>query len=111
MSSADSSLLQFTQLLRLRSPKDADLRFLREWLERPEFGDNFLQDREADVWEQSKDLIALAAPKASENDTLAMWISSTCVPWFHRKIGHRIKALQVVDFQQFSSQEQGPLID
>jgi hypothetical protein len=40
-----------------------------------------------------------------------MWISSTCVPWFHRKIGHRIKALQVVDFQQFSSQEQGPLID
>lgn len=102
---ADSHLLQFTELLRLRPPKDADLRFLQNWLERPEFGNNFLQDREADVWDKSRDLVALATPKAAtENDTFATWISSTCVPWFHRNIGHRIKSLKAVIFLHFGTQ-------
>jgi hypothetical protein len=92
----DFILLQFAQVQRLRRPKEEDLRFLREWLERPEFGNNFLCDREAGAWEESSDLVALAG-KNTEKDTFASWISSKCVPWFHRRVGYRIRVSEAVD--------------
>ena len=52
---------------------------LREWLDRPEGGDFFLRGREADIWEEERDVIALA-PQQAENDCLTRWIGDTLVP-------------------------------
>ena len=51
----------------------------------------FLRDREADAREESCDLVVLAGEDA-EKDLVATWISSKCVPRFHKRLGHRIKA-------------------
>lgn len=56
-------MLQQKQIGALKPPESADLKPLRQWLERPEHGDNFLVGRTEDVWDVEKDpgdLISIA---------------------------------------------------
>ncbi len=43
LTKADESLLQYKQMCALQNPNKHDLHRLREWLLRPELGDNFLK--------------------------------------------------------------------
>ena len=73
----------------LEKPKDTEIDLLREWLDRPEGGDFFLQGREAAMWNHDEDLLTLSSRQA-ERDNLTQWICNRLVPWYHRRWGHRI---------------------
>lgn len=89
---ADEALLLVSQIHGLRKPLDADLAFLREWLERPDGGDFFLKNMEAQPWNQSDpaDLVVLFS-SSFNNDHFARYMSDKMVPWYHRRFGHKSK--------------------
>ena len=82
---------------------------LREWLDRPEGGDFFLRGREADIWEEERDVIALA-PQQAENDCLTRWIGDTLVPWYHYRWGHRYKRASGKEWNGVWHYEEGGFI-
>lgn len=63
---------------------------LKGWLDRPEGGDFFLRGREAEIWNEDNDLIAVA-PSQERGDSLTWLISDKIVPWYHHRWGHRKK--------------------
>jgi hypothetical protein len=84
-------MLRFSRVHGLDPPLKGDLEFLRDWLERPEGGDFFLEGLEAEPWEEpsSRDLAALCPRR--EHDQFAQYLSDMIVPWYHRRIGYRKK--------------------
>jgi hypothetical protein len=82
-------MLRISRVHGLDPPLKCDLEFLRNWLDRPEGGDFFLEGLEAEPWEEpsSRDLVALWPRQ--EHDQFAQYLSDMIVPWYHRRIGHR----------------------
>ena len=89
---ADEALLLVSAIHGLGKPLDADLAFLREWLERPDGGNFFLKNLEAEPWSQSDpaDLVVLFNSSFNK-DHFARYMSDKIVPWYHRRFGHRSK--------------------
>jgi cellulose synthase/poly-beta-1,6-N-acetylglucosamine synthase-like glycosyltransferase len=87
----DEALLRTAEIKRLAKPLSCDFEYLREWLERPQAGNHFLRGIEADAWrpEHLADLVVLSRPP-KDRDRFAQFMSDTVVPWFHRRIGHKL---------------------
>lgn len=85
-------MLQTAQIYGLAKPLEADLTFLRDWLERPEGGYYFLKGIEADPWDlkYSPDLVVLSE-NAGRRDRFAQFMSERIIPFYHRRIGHKIQ--------------------
>ncbi|KAH6668189.1 hypothetical protein B0J14DRAFT_156745 [Halenospora varia] len=86
----NEAVLQQTALAHLKRPNPRDLRFLTEWMERPDMGNVLLESMDSDVYENPDrlDLVVLK-PRKSES-LLTTWLSDTVVHYFHQKIGYRI---------------------
>lgn len=83
----DVSLLRQTKLSSLKRPDPEDLKSLRKWLERPEFGNHFLTGRPEGVWDIEKgtgDFICVA-DGSREIDVLTRSISRL-VPYLDRML-------------------------
>lgn len=85
-------MLQFAQMQHLEQANKKDLELLREWLDRREGGDQFLQGREASTWspEHTKDLVGIAS-RYNEKDWFSRWMGDRLIPWFHCRIGYKVK--------------------
>jgi hypothetical protein len=87
---ADKAVLQQTAMARLEKPNPRDLRFLNEWLERPDMGGVFLEGQDSDVWERP-DRLDLVVLKARRNESLlSAWMSDRFIHWYHQTIGFRL---------------------
>ncbi len=86
----DDALLQYTKVQELEAPSFRSIEVLKGWLDRPEGGDFFLRGREADIWDEDNDLIAVV-PSRERGDSLTWLISDKIVPWYHHRWGHRKK--------------------
>ena len=97
---SDSFLLQYKDICALQNPSRHDLNSLREWLTRPECGDNFLEGVERDTFhahdrldedqERASDLVTLSR-EAVEKDFFSRWMTDELLSRFHKFIGHRMK--------------------
>jgi len=113
---ADAFLLQYKEICALHGPSKHDVSCLREWLERPKCGDNFLSGvvnallfcgihapdytKERDILhprddrcsenQRASDLVTLSR-EAVERDFFSQWISDELLGKFHRLIGQRFK--------------------
>jgi len=93
-------LLQYKEICALQNPSKHDLNCLREWLIRPECGDNFLEGIEREILhshdrldvdqERASDLVTLSR-EAVERDFFSRWVTDELLGKFHRLVGHRIK--------------------
>ena len=93
-------VLQYKQMCALQNPTRHDLHRLREWLVRPECGDNFLggiereilhEDARLDVdQERASDLVTMSR-EAVEHDFFSRWLSDQVLDKFHSLIGRRLK--------------------
>jgi hypothetical protein len=93
-------LLQYKQMCALQNPTRHDLRRLREWLLRPECGDNFLRGIERDILhqddrldidqERASDLVTMSR-EAIEHDFFSRWLSDEVLDKFHSLVGWRLK--------------------
>lgn len=90
--SADAALLQISQLAKIDSPREDELQFLKEWLDRPTMGNTFLRGREATVWRDrtAKEMVTLAERKL-DSDPFSTWLSTGLVGIFDRVWGNRRK--------------------
>jgi hypothetical protein len=88
-------MLQFAQIHRLEQANNTDLGLLREWLDRREGGNLFLQGQEASTWspENTKDLVGITS-WYNEKDWFSRWMGDRLIPWFHRQIGYKVKVPQ-----------------
>lgn len=86
----DEAVLQQTELAHLKKPNPRDLRFLTEWMERPDMGNVLLESQDSDVYENPDrlDLVVLK-PRKSES-LLTTWLSDSVVHWFHQNIRYRL---------------------
>lgn len=78
--------------MRLGSPDSCDIDFLRSWLENEKCGNNFLKlsaNTEATAWDATHtgDLVALHR----RTDRFAAWVANAVVPFYHRRLGHRLQ--------------------
>ena len=74
---------------------------LREWLTRPECGDNFLTTVERDILPHDKERVDMDLERASdlvtvsreavEKDAFSRWLTDELLGPFHRLIGHHFK--------------------
>lgn len=62
--SSDQFLLLFSQAQALPGPCVRDLGTLKQWLDRPDGGDFFLQGREAEIWDDERDVLTLSRHQA-----------------------------------------------
>ena len=95
-------LLEYKDLCALQNPSKHDFQTLREWLRRPECGDNFLEGVERDFiphenehmdtidQERVSDLITVSR-EAVERDFFSRWLTDEVLGPFHKLIGHRFK--------------------
>ncbi|KAF7514121.1 hypothetical protein GJ744_004446 [Endocarpon pusillum] len=100
LSEYNAFLLQYKEICALHGPSKHDVNCLREWLIRPECGDNFLQGVERDILhprderylenQRASDLVTLSR-EAVERDFFSQWISDEVLGKFHRWIGRRFK--------------------
>lgn len=90
--SPDAALLQISQLAKVDSPREDELHFLQDWLERPMMGNSFLRGREATVWRDrtAKEMVTLAERKL-DSDPFSTWLSTGLVSIFDRVWGNRRK--------------------
>ncbi|KAL8947235.1 MAG: hypothetical protein Q9222_006459 [Ikaeria aurantiellina] len=88
----NGALLQYRSLRKVAKPTLQEIEFLREWLDRPEGGNFFLQGREADIWESQQDFLSLDAHQTGQ-DSLTSLINERIVPWYHSRWGSRAKPL------------------
>lgn len=90
--SPDAVLLQVSRLAKVDSPREGELQFLQDWLERPMMGNSFLRGREATVWKDrtARDMVTLAERK-SDSDPFSTWLSTGLVGVFDRVWGNRRK--------------------
>jgi hypothetical protein len=65
---------------------------LRDWLKRKHGGNRFLQGLEAETWDETHDhdLTSLTA-HFRDKDVLSKFIDDRLIPWYHDKVGNRIK--------------------
>ena len=95
----DTSLLQFSQLSQLQAPKRDRLRTLQNWLERPGYGNAFLQGVEARAWDAEStglhDFVSLRDRRAGEeddsSDPATRWLYRFISGAYHNLVGHRLK--------------------
>ena len=88
----DTCLLDFAKLSTLRCPETRRIRKLEEWLERPGYGDGFLQGVEARAWTPDIDLQNYVAIGDNyEADALTRWLGEFISGPFHDVLGHKFK--------------------
>jgi hypothetical protein len=100
LSSEDKALLRFRKVCALEEANKADLKILREWLERKHGGHFFLKGYEADIWSEvhEKDLVSLTAGSRNK-DTLSHWVDLYILPFYHQVLGHRVKVSTNVSYR------------
>jgi hypothetical protein len=88
-SQTDSALLKAHQVHSFASPVDRDIKFLREWLERPEGGDYSIKGVEVEPWKLccAADLVSLL--RLDGKDEFAQSLSDKILPWYHQYFGRR----------------------
>ena len=96
----DEALLQYKQMCALQNPTKHDLSRLREWLERPEGGDNFMRGVEREIFhkdarldadqERASDLVTMSR-EAMEHDFFSRWLTDEVLHKFHSTIGRHFK--------------------
>ncbi|KAL8685038.1 MAG: hypothetical protein Q9224_006004, partial [Gallowayella concinna] len=86
----NGAVLQYLAIRKVAKPTSNDVKFLREWLERPEGGDFFLRSHEDSTWKSNDDFLALISEQAGR-DSLTWLINEKVVPWYHRRWGYRSK--------------------
>ena len=91
-------MLQISQLEKLDSPREGELQFLQNWLQREKMGNSFLRGREATVWRDrtSKEMLTLAK-RQLDSDPFSTWLSTRLVGLFDRVWGNRRKNPITVD--------------
>lgn len=99
-SSKDKALHRFSKICALEEANKADLKILREWLERKRGGHFFLKGYEADIWSEDheKDLVSMTAGSRNK-DTLSHWVDLYILPFYHRVLGHRVKVSTNVSYR------------
>ena len=80
-------MIRISRIHGFERPLKSDLDFLRNWLDRPDGGDLFLEGVEADQWEEhySGDLVAVGQHR--EQDRFAQYLSNKIIPFYHRHFG------------------------
>ncbi|PLB35139.1 uncharacterized protein BDW47DRAFT_111024 [Aspergillus candidus] len=81
----NEALIQQSQLMRLRSPDEAELAGFREWLRCLEGGPSTRHQ-----WDDQDDLVAILA-RQDGTDHFTRWIYRKALPWFHERWGYRFK--------------------
>jgi hypothetical protein len=105
----DETLLKYKELCALQNPTRHDLTTLRQWLTRTEYGDNFLEGVERNIfphhervdntdYERVSDLVSLS-PQAVEKDAFSRWMTDELLHKFHNLIGHRFKVGSPVEYR------------
>lgn len=105
----DETLLKYKELCALQNPTRHDLTTLRQWLTRTEYGDNFLEGVERNIfphhervdntdYERVSDLVSLS-PQAVEKDAFSRWMADELLHKFHNLIGHRFKVGSPVEYR------------
>jgi len=90
----NAAVLQYKELCSIHGPSKHDLNLLRDWLERPKCGDNFLTNNvEREIWhsqqpERVSDLLTMSKVEA-EKDPFSRWLKDNFVGYFHNTIGRR----------------------
>lgn len=99
-SSKDKALLRFRKICALEEANKADLKTLREWLERKRGGHFFLKGYEADIWNEDheKDLVSMTAGSQNK-DILSHWVDLYILPLYHQVLGHRVKVSTNVSYR------------
>jgi hypothetical protein len=91
LAAIDEAVLQQAELAKLQKPNPRDLRFLKEWLDRPDMGGVYLTGQDSDVWEDP-DRFDLIAVKARRTESiLSSWMSDRIVNWYHSHIGRHLQ--------------------
>lgn len=87
---ADDALLQQAKILQLRDANKSDLNIIKNWILRPDGGNNFFRGRERAPWEEgnAEDLVSLDG-WLDGRDHFTLWIKDKIVPWYHDCWGHR----------------------
>ncbi|KIW31454.1 hypothetical protein, variant [Cladophialophora immunda] len=85
----NEALLQNLALHSLPKPRSHDRSILKDWLNRPEGGNQFFRGLE-DEFLDSSDLIAISKHQATD-DLFTRWVSQTVVPLAHKSFLHRYK--------------------
>ncbi|PLN75782.1 hypothetical protein BDW42DRAFT_32470 [Aspergillus taichungensis] len=83
----NEALIQQSQLMRLRSPDEAELAGFRDWLGSLEGG-----PIRKHHWDDKNDLVAIYA-RQDGADHFTRWIYRKALPWFHHCWGHRLKVI------------------
>ena len=88
----DAALLQVSQLAKVDPPREDELQFLQDWLQRPMMGNSFLRGREETVWRNRapKEMVTLAE-RQLDADPFSNWLSTGLVGLFDRVWGNRRK--------------------
>jgi hypothetical protein len=83
-------LAQATALKKAAIPTSRALKFLRDWLERPAMGNDFLSDREKTIWNlpNTPDLITLL-PSEQKKDAFTSLLNGILLDIYHRVYGHK----------------------
>jgi hypothetical protein len=89
---ADVALSQALNLCKADTPSPRGIDFLRDWLRRPNMGNQFLNDVEQTIWEPSNDpdLISLSR-HSREKDFFTKLIYGVLLDWHHRLWGNGAK--------------------
>ena len=90
--STDASLLTQAQLNALPQPKERNIGVLREWLQRPAYGNSFLRGFEKRTWDVEKVDLAALQKEADDSDPLTRWLFRAIPSYFHNRWAHRWKS-------------------
>lgn len=87
----DDKIIRQRVITNIKSPREYDLKFLREWFERPSMGAMPLLGLDRTSWDppHEKDLVSLN-PRIPP-DKFSEWFSERLIPTFHRVWGTRLK--------------------
>ena len=90
--SKDAALLQAAQISQLEAPRESELTFLRDWLQRPTMGNSFLRGREDSIWKghAPQEMVTLAQ-RQMEQDPFSNWLSTRLVDIYDKIWGNRRK--------------------
>jgi len=85
----------FAQVVRMTEqdgPNPYDLRFLRNWLERPKMGNFPILGPDQHVWEKSNEKDLAAIQRRQGDDPFTRWFIDSCIPRFHNVFGKYFKS-------------------
>jgi hypothetical protein len=94
----DDTLLQSEQILRLPSPENSELAFLRFWLDWERGGNCFLKGIESEPYDQDRTGDLLSLSPTAKKDPFAQLLSDRVVDWFHRHTSHKRSPSSDKDF-------------